>query len=79
MAINPSTTSYGIAIANDGSQNYSITVLRNPGSQATGGTTVTQPSWIENADNGTNTTTQLIGVAVQAALRSIADDLSVNG
>lgn len=74
-----SPTSYSINVLNDGSGNYSITAIRNPGTIASGGTTITQPSWIENSDNGTNTTTKLLGVAVQAAFRSIANDLSTNG
>ena len=74
-----SPTAYSINILNDGSGNYSIAAFRNPATVASGGTTITQPSWIENAGNGSNTTTKLLGVAVQAAFRSIADDLSTNG
>jgi len=74
-----STTSYSVNITNDGNQNYSIAVLRNPGTVASGGTALTIPHVESNFSNPTTTTTKLLGVAFQAALRAAANDLSTNG
>lgn len=74
MAFSPS--SFNIYISNDGAGNFTPTVLRNPTTVASGGTAVTIP-WVEN--NGASpaiTTTTQPGVAVQAGLRAVLDNIA---
>lgn len=68
-------SSYSIALVNDGTGVFTPTARRNP-TQASGGTALTIPQ-VENNNTGVaGTTTLLPGVAIQAALRAIVNDIS---
>ena len=69
-----SSSSFSIYLSNNGSGLFTPTVLRNP-TAPSGGTTVTIP-WVENTGNGANTTTLQPGVAVQAGLRAVLDNIA---
>lgn len=73
-----STNTYNVLLSNDGAGNFTTTVLRNPSSAASGGTSVTIP-WVENNNNTSlpgATKSLLLGVSLQAALRAIVNDIS---
>ena len=70
------TGSYNLYLSNDGAGNFTPTVLLNPGTVASGGTTVTIPFVENNNASPAATTTKLIGVGLQAALRAIVDDIA---
>lgn len=72
------SSSYNILLSNSGTGLLTPTVIRNATTPASGGTAITIP-WVENenANGGTGATSTLLpGVAVQAAFRAIADDIS---
>lgn len=77
MAFTAST--YVITLTNNGSGTFTPTVLRNPGTAASGGTAVSIP-WVESNAGGTGsagvTTTVQPGVAVQAGLRAVLNDIA---
>lgn len=75
---NYSTSSYNLLLSNNGSGLYTPTILRNPTTVASGGTSITLP-WVENTGNGTNATSLLPGVAFMAAVRAALDDIANNG
>lgn len=69
------TSSYSIALVNDGVGNLTPTARRNP-TQASGGTALTIP-WVQNTNAGTADTSSLLpGVAIQAAMRAIVNDIA---
>lgn len=70
-----STSTFVITLTNNGSGLFTPTVIRNPSTAASGGTSVTIP-WVENTNGGANTTTLLPGVAVQAGLRAVLDNIA---
>lgn len=70
-----STSTFVITLTNNGSGTYTPTVLRNPTTAASGGTSVSIP-WCENNNSGSNSTTLLPGIAIQAGLRAILDNLA---
>lgn len=74
-----SSSTYVITLSNNGSGVFTPTVLRNPGTAASGGTAVTIP-FVENNDAGSGsagaTSTLLPGVAVQAGLRAVLNDIA---
>ena len=77
MAQSPS--SFYISLTNDGSGNFTPTAARG-GTAPSGGTALTIP-WVESNASGNSsgpgvTTTLLPGVAIQAALRAIVDDIA---
>lgn len=72
-------SSYHIDLSNDGAGNFTPTARRG-GTASSGGTALTLP-WVENNNSGLSsgpgvTTTLLPGVAIQAALRAIVDDIA---
>ena len=74
-----SSSTYVITLTNNGSGVLTPTVLRNPSTPASGGTAVTIP-FVENNNAGSGsagaTSTQLPGVAIQASLRAIVNDMA---
>ena len=74
-----STSSYNIYLSNDGSGNFTPTVIRNPGTVASGGTAVSIP-FVENNGQGGGVgkanNTLLPGVAIQAGLRAVVNDIA---
>lgn len=77
-ASNYTTSTYFISLTNNGSGFFTPTVIRN-GVAPSGGTAVTIP-FVENNSNGAGvypaSSTLLPGVAVQAALRAVVNDIS---
>ena len=75
---NYSTSTYYISLTNNGSGGFTPTVIRN-GVAPSGGTAVTIP-FVENNGNGSGnypaTYTLLPGVAIQAALRAVVNDIA---
>ena len=75
---NYTTSSYYISLTNNGSGGLTPTVLRNA-TAPSGGTAVSIP-FVENNGNGQSaypsTYTLLPGVAVQAALRAVVNDIA---
>ena len=72
------SSTYSITLTNNGSGLLTPSVIRN-GTAASGGTAVTIP-WVESNANGSGsqfaTATFQPGVAVQAALRAVLDDIA---
>lgn len=67
------SSSYNILLSNDGSGNFTPTVIRNATTPASGGTSVS----IANVqDTSVGSTTKLPGVANIAALRAVLDDIA---
>lgn len=73
------SSTYVITLTNNGSGLLTPTVLRNPTTAASGGTAVSIP-FVENNNAGSGSTgatsTLLPGVAVQASLRALLDDIA---
>lgn len=73
------SSTYVITLTNNGSGTFTPTVIRNPSVAASGGTAITIP-WVENNNAGSGsagaTSTVLPGVAVQAGLRAMVDDIA---
>ena len=72
------SSTYSITLTNNGSGLLTPSVIRN-GTAASGGTAVSIP-WVESNAAGSGsqfaTTTFQPGVAVQAALRAVLDDIA---
>lgn len=71
-----SSSTYVITLTNDGSGNFTPTVLRSPSTPASGGTAVTIPWVTDNAQSPALTKTALPGVAAQAGLRAVLNDIA---
>lgn len=68
---------FSINLVSNGSEAYTPTVLRNPATLASGGTTVTLPP-IENNLNGASTTTTLIGTAIWTAVNAMYNAIAAS-
>jgi hypothetical protein len=75
---NYTTSTYFISLTNNGAGGFTPTVIRN-GVAPSGGTTVSIPFVENNGNTGSAypaTYTLLPGVAIQAALRAVVNDIS---